>query len=180
MKRFEGEPGGHPKTTALKATQMARKASGLIKAYYAKAQEASRKGEPIAWSMVDPGFPSELLYALGVFTIYPEHYATICAAKGANMGFIERAERDGYPLYTCSYARNGLGYAAQMQDLGCVPENAPWGGMPKPAVLMGRTSCDPGLNWFTAFPRYTQAPLFVFDRVTLPVSSDYEDEDVKR
>ena len=180
MKRPEDDQGSQRRTTASKATQTARKVSGLIKGYYARAQEASRQGEPIAWCMVDPGSPAEILQAMGVVSIYPEHYATVCAAKGMNMGFIERGEKEGYPLYLCSYARNGLGYAAQMQDLGCAPENAPWGGMPKPAVLMGRTSCDPGLNWFTAFPRYTQAPLFVFDRATLPVSSDYEDEDVKR
>ncbi|MDP2954238.1 MAG: 2-hydroxyacyl-CoA dehydratase family protein, partial [Chloroflexota bacterium] len=181
MTTAERTPG--PRTSASKATATARKVSGLIKNFYVQAQEAAHNGEPIAWCM-DGGAgagPYELRRALGIYSIYPEHYATVCAAKQTGLPLIERAEGDGYANYTCSYARIGLGYAAQMQELGgATPPGAAWGGMPKPQVLIGRTTCDPGLNWFEAFSRYVKVPLHVFDTRPLPQEIDYEDKAVRR
>ncbi|MDP2954600.1 MAG: 2-hydroxyacyl-CoA dehydratase family protein, partial [Chloroflexota bacterium] len=146
------------KTTAVKATDTAKEIPGVIKGFYARAQERARAGDPVAYCMVNT-IPQEILLAMGIVGMYTEHYATVCAAKHANMAFLERAEGDGYPTYTCSYARNWLGYAGAAEEMGGeIPEGSPWGGMPRPNMILGRTSCDAGYKGYQAMARYYQVP----------------------
>jgi benzoyl-CoA reductase/2-hydroxyglutaryl-CoA dehydratase subunit BcrC/BadD/HgdB len=111
------------------------------------------------------GWAGPILEAMDVETVYPENYGTVCAALGRTAPFLERADAEGFPTHLCGYARNGLGYAARMRDLGGeIPPEAPAGGMPKPTLLLASgMACDARFKWFQAMGRYLDAPLWTLE-----------------
>ena len=131
---------------------------------YTAGLKAKKEGRPVAWCMAE-GWAGPILEAMDVETVYPENYGTICAASGASAPFLERADAEGFPTHLCGYARNGLGYAAIMRDLGGeIPPEAPAGGMPKPTLMLASgMACDARFKWFQAMGRYLDAPLWTLE-----------------
>jgi benzoyl-CoA reductase/2-hydroxyglutaryl-CoA dehydratase subunit BcrC/BadD/HgdB len=136
----------------------------LVDGMYEKAVEASREGEPVAWCMVNWWAGDTVLRAMGVHTVHPEDYGAVCAAFGAAPAYLERSDSEGFPTHMCGYARNCLGYAARMMDLGEIPPEAPMGGMAKPTLLLGSGYfCDTRYKWFQALGRYLDAPVWILE-----------------
>lgn len=137
----------------------------LVDGMYEKAVAASQAGRPVAWCMVNWWGGDVLLRAMDVACIYPEDYGAICAAFGAAPPYLARSDADGFPSHMCGYARNCLGYAAEMQERGgAIPPGAPVGGMPKPTLLLGSGYfCDTRFKWFQALGRYLDAPMWVLE-----------------
>ncbi|MBA7663985.1 (R)-phenyllactyl-CoA dehydratase alpha subunit [subsurface metagenome] len=136
----------------------------LVDGMYEKAVEASRAGKPVAWCMVNWWGGDVILMAMDVAAVYPEDYGAVCAAFGAAPGYLARSDSDGFPTHMCGYARNCLGYAARMKDLGEIPPGAPMKGMPKPTLLLGSGYfCDTRYKWFQALGRYLDAPMWVLE-----------------
>ena len=55
----------------------------LVDEMYESGLEAKREGKPVAWCMLDGGYGSPFLNAIGLESVYPENYGTICASSGA-------------------------------------------------------------------------------------------------
>jgi len=110
-------------------------------------------------------FASPFLNAIGMESVYPENYGTVCAATGAAQTFLERSDAEGFPTHLCGYAQNGLGYTARMMDLdGEIPPEAPQGGMPKPTLLVSSgMGCDARFKWFQALGRWLDAPVWTIE-----------------
>jgi benzoyl-CoA reductase/2-hydroxyglutaryl-CoA dehydratase subunit BcrC/BadD/HgdB len=126
-----------------------------IKRYYEDAHRARAEGKPIAW--VASTFPVEMLLAMDVTPIWPENYASVCAARQVSVRLCEAAEREGFSRDLCSYARCVLGSLFEPKDL-------PEGGMPKPDFLVASTgACDTHLKWFQGASRRLKSPLFLLD-----------------
>ncbi len=135
----------------------------LVDERYQETQEAQKEGKPIAWCMQE-AFASEFLSAIGIESVYPENYGTVCAADGIAQAFLERSEAEGFPTHMCGYAQNCIGYTARMmKDLGGqIPPEAPKGGMPKPMLLVGAApSCDTRSKFFQALGRYLDTALWI-------------------
>ncbi len=131
---------------------------------YERGAEASQAGKPTAWCMVNWWEADPILLAMDVEMVYPENYGAVCAAFGTAQSYLERSDADGFPTHMCGYARNCLGYAARMKDLGEIPPEAPMGGMPKPALLVSSGAlCDARYKWFQALGRYLDAPVWVME-----------------
>lgn len=131
---------------------------------YKKSVEAMRAGKPTAWSMVNWWEGDPIIMAMGIEAVYPENYGAVCAAMGAAQAYLERSDSEGFPTHMCGYARNCIGYAARMKDLGEIPPEAPMGGMPKPILLMSAgTLCDTRYKWFQALGRYLDAPVWTLE-----------------
>jgi len=125
--------------------------------------DAKKEGRPVAWSMTEP-WGGPILAVMGIESIFPENYGTVCAAAGAAAPFLERAEAEGFPSHLCGYARNCLGYTAMMTDTGEIPPEAPGGGMPKPMLLVSSGAiCDARFKWFQALGRYLDAPVYTLE-----------------
>ncbi|MEE9399155.1 MAG: 2-hydroxyacyl-CoA dehydratase family protein, partial [Dehalococcoidales bacterium] len=136
----------------------------LVDGMYEKAVEASQEGRPVAWCMVNWWGGDAVLRAMDVATIYPEDYGAVCAAFGVAPAFLACSDSDGFPTHMCGYARNCLGYASRMKDLGEIPPEAPMGGMPRPSLLVGSGYfCDTRYKWFQALGRFLDAPLWVLE-----------------
>jgi benzoyl-CoA reductase/2-hydroxyglutaryl-CoA dehydratase subunit BcrC/BadD/HgdB len=105
-----------------------------------------------------------ILRALGVVPVYPENYSVACAVREAASPFIDHCVADGFPTTLCGYAKSCLGYARRAREYGGIPPDAPVGGMPPPAVLIGSgTACDARFKWFQALGRYLDAPVWVLE-----------------
>ncbi len=103
---------------------------------YEGGAEAKEEGKPVAWVMLE-GWANAILNAMGVKTVFPENYSSVCAAQGMAVPFMDRAEAEGFPTHLCGYARTCVGYAARMLDMdGEIPPEAPGEGMPKPTLLL--------------------------------------------
>ena len=136
----------------------------LMDKNYKAAQEATLEGRPVAWCMQE-SYASPFLNAMGIDSVYPENYGTVCAATGAAVSFLERSEAEGFPNHLCGYAQNCLGYVARMTDLDWkIPPELPQGGMPKPILLVGSgMGCDARFKWFQALGKYMDVPLWVIE-----------------
>jgi len=174
----EGEVKNTETSKAVRSTESAKKINKILKDYYARAQAASQAGKPVAWCMA--GIPPEVLNAMGVESVFPENFGTVSAATQTAVPFIEKAEGDGFSVDICSYARNALGYAARLKELGGqTPPEAARGGMAYPTMLIAPSSgCDPRYKWFHAFRRYIDVPVFIYDNQMPPDDVDCRDPHV--
>jgi len=131
---------------------------------YERGVEATKAGKPTAWCMVNWWEADPILKAMDIEMVYPENYGAVCAAFGAAQAYLERSDSDGFPTHMCGYARNCIGYAARMKDLGEIPPEAPMGGMAKPILLLSSGAlCDARYKWFQSLGRYLDAPVWVVE-----------------
>jgi len=130
--------------------QTTRKIGELIMTYFSKASDAKAQGKPVAWITVFT--PVELLYALDVYPIAPEHFGAMCSARGFILDYLQEAEKEGYSENLCSYSRCSLGYVLSGTS----------GLMPPPDFLMTfRNSCDVYVKWWQSLHMHLGTPLFV-------------------
>jgi benzoyl-CoA reductase/2-hydroxyglutaryl-CoA dehydratase subunit BcrC/BadD/HgdB len=127
-----------------------------VKKYYEDAHGAKAEKRPVAW--VTSTFPIETLLAMDIVPVWPENYASVCAARQASVQLCERAEQEGFSRDLCSYSRCVLGSMfGEAKDL---PEE----GLPEPDFLVTTTcACDTHLKWFQVASRMYKAPLFLLD-----------------
>jgi len=126
-----------------------------IKKYYEDAHKAKAQKKPVAW--VASTFPVEILQAMDVMPVWPENYASVCAARQVSVRLCEAAEVEGFSRDLCSYARCVLGSLFDEKDL-------PEGGLPEPDFLVASTcACDTHLKWFEVVSRRLNRPLFLLD-----------------
>jgi len=126
-----------------------------IKKFYEDAHKAKAEKSPVAW--VTSTFPIEILLAMDIFPVWPENYASVCAAKQISVRLCEAFERQGFSRDLCSYARCVLGSLFDTKDL-------PEGGLPKPDFLVASTgACDTHMKWFQVVSRMLKCPLFLLD-----------------
>ncbi len=136
----------------------------LVDGMYERAAEAAKEGRPVVWSMVNWWEGDIILKAMDINVVYPEDYGAVCAAFGAAPAYLERCDSDGFPSHMCGYARNGIGYASMMTDMGQIPPDTPMGGMPKPTLLLCSGSlCDARYKWFQSLGRYLDAPVWTLE-----------------
>jgi len=108
----------------------------------------------VAW--VSSGAPVEPLRALGYFVVYPENHAALCGARKVAVEICEEAEKEGFSMDLCSYARTDIGSA--------ISGKTPVGKIPKPDLLVVCTNiCQTILYWFKALSFYFKVPLVIID-----------------
>ncbi len=127
-----------------------------VKKSYEDAHRAKTEKHPVAW--ISSTFPVETLQAMDIVPVWPENYASVCAARQASVELCEVAEREGFSRDLCSYSRCVLGSVFGHE------KELPEGGLPTPDLLVATTSaCDTHMKWFQVASRVYKAPLFVLD-----------------
>ena len=152
------------KKKAINRLQTMRPLRANIDKMYQRGVEAGKEGRPTAWCQVNWWEADPILIAMDVEVIYPENYGAMCAANGVAQNYLDRSDAEGFPTHLCGYARNCLGYAARMKDLGGIPPEAPLGGMSKPILLLSSGAlCDARYKWFQALGSYLDAPVWAVE-----------------
>ncbi|MGQ9857788.1 MAG: 2-hydroxyacyl-CoA dehydratase subunit D [Thermodesulfobacteriota bacterium] len=137
--------------------------------YYTAAHTARRNGKFIAY--VNAFTPVELLYAMDFIPIYPENHAVILGARRLSEEVAPAAEKLGYSMDLCSYARCDLG--------SILTGKSPTFGLPKPDLLLvSNSQCGTLTKWFEVLARMYEAPMVLLD---VPHSGNGErDPDAER
>ncbi len=122
--------------------------------YYTAAHTARQNGKFIAY--VNAFTPVELLYAMEFIPIYPENHAVILGARRLSEEVAPAAEKLGYSMDLCSYARCDLG--------SILTGKSPTFGLPKPDLLLvSNSQCSTLTKWFEVLSRMYGAPMVLID-----------------
>ena len=102
-------------------------------------QELKRRvvdeGEPFVIAQADT--PHELFHAMDIPVIANQWWSAYISAKQLSGRYFEAMVEKGYPANSCKYCSLGLDCT-----LANDPATAPWGGLPKPTMLVARLTCD--------------------------------------
>jgi benzoyl-CoA reductase subunit B len=92
-------------------------------------------GEPFALAQADT--PHELFHAMDIPLISNQWWSAYISAKRLSGRYFATLDTLGYPANRCKYCSLGLACSLARD-----PASAPWGGLPKPTVLVARLTCD--------------------------------------
>jgi hypothetical protein len=92
-------------------------------------------GDPFVVAQADT--PHELFHAMDIPLITNQWWSAYISAKQLSKRYFEVLAQNGYPANGCRYCSLGLACT-----LAADPKSAPWGGLPRPAALVARLTCD--------------------------------------
>jgi benzoyl-CoA reductase subunit B len=92
-------------------------------------------GEPFAIAQADT--PHEIFHAMDIPLITNQWWSAYISAKQLSPHYFQVLAQRGYPANSCRYC--SLGLACTLDNN---PQRAPWGGLPRPTVLVARLTCD--------------------------------------
>jgi benzoyl-CoA reductase subunit B len=121
---------------AEKQLQSSVRAAEYQKAWFAQLRrEVFEKQKPYA--IVQADMPLELFHAMDVPVVSNQWWASLIAAKRLAPHYLDELNAMGYHDGLCRYC--SLSLACTMAGDSA---QAPWGGLPKPALLSARLTCD--------------------------------------
>lgn len=110
-------------------------------------------GEPFAVAQADT--PHEVFHAMDIPVVSNQWWSAYISAKRLADGYGDVLDDRGYPSNRCSYC--SLGFACTLAN---DPASAPWGGLPKPTVLVARLTCDCIQHVFSAWADALETEFF--------------------
>ncbi len=93
------------------------------------------RGEPFALAQADT--PHEIFHAMNIPVIANQWWSAYISAKRLSERYFDALDEQGFPPNRCSYCSLGLACT-----LAADPATAPWGGLPRPTVLVARLTCE--------------------------------------
>lgn len=93
------------------------------------------EGEPFA--IVQADTPHEIFHVMDIPIITNQWWSAYISAKQLSGRYFKVLADHGYPANSCKYC--SLGFACTLAN---DPATAPWGGLPRPTVLVARLTCD--------------------------------------
>jgi benzoyl-CoA reductase subunit B len=92
-------------------------------------------GEPFVIAQADT--PHEIFHVMNIPLISNQWWSAYISAKQLSARYFAVLDKLGYPANSCRYC--SLGLACTLDN---DPTTAPWGGLPKPTLLVARTTCE--------------------------------------
>lgn len=132
-------------------------ASAGQKAWFA----ASRKRvfeDCVPYAIVQADMPFELFQVMDIPTVSNQWWAAVVSAKQLAPNYLDHLNQAGFHQGLCRYC--SLSMASTLTDS---QEKAPWGGLPKPALLAARLTCDCIQRVFEIWARHFNAELILLD-----------------
>ncbi len=134
-----------------------RAAADHQKAWFAQLrQEVFADHKPYA--IVQADMPLEIFSVMEVPIISNQWWAAVIAAKRMSATYFDTLNAQGFHDGLCRYCSLGLGCT-----LANDPATAPWGGLPKPALLSARLTCDCIQRVFHLWAQAFGAPFIPLD-----------------
>ena len=119
-----------------KDLQCTAEATAFQKAFGADLRErVVERGEPFAVAQADT--PHEIFHAMDIPIVSNQWWSAYISAKRLSTRYFAVLDELGFPPNRCNYC--SLGLACSLAN---DPATAPWGGLPKPTVLVARLTCD--------------------------------------
>lgn len=90
-----------------------------------------------SFAVVQADTPHEIFHAMDIPMVTNQWWSAYISAKRLSSEYFTGMVEMGYPGNACRYC--SLGLACTLAN---DPQRAPWGGLPKPLVLVARLTCD--------------------------------------
>lgn len=145
----------------------AKENSAFNRAWFAEVRERVAAGEPFAY--VNADVPTEIFKAMDVPVVVNQWWSSVIAAKQKSADYLGRLNADGYRRNLCKYCSMGLAATYETE-----PAEAPWGGLPKPTMLVAGNDCSSQAKVFELMARRYDAPFFRLER-TAAAAPDVQD-----
>ena len=127
------------------------------KAFGAELRErVVRRGEPFAVAQADT--PHEIFHAMDIPVVSNQWWSAYITAKRLSSRYCSVLDEIGIPPNRCSYC--SLGLACSLAN---DPATAPWGGLPKPVVLVARLTCDCIQQVFAQWAKVLNSDFFAME-----------------
>jgi benzoyl-CoA reductase subunit B len=110
-------------------------------------------GEPFALAQADT--PHELFHAMDIPLVSNQWWSAYISAKRLSGRYFATLDTLGYPANRCKYCSLGLACSLARD-----PASAPWGGLPKPTVLVARLTCDCVQQVFSQWAQVLETDFF--------------------
>ncbi|MFV2195348.1 2-hydroxyacyl-CoA dehydratase [Nocardiopsis sp. LOL_012] len=115
--------------------ETARAALAHQRAWFARLHERAAEGTPVA--LVNADTPHEILRTMDIPYVVAQWWTSIIAAKGRGQDYLRLVRERGLPDDIEQYNALSLGSLLDPE-----PESAPWGGLPRPSLVLGETTGD--------------------------------------
>ncbi len=140
-----------------KQLESTRAAAEHQKAWFAQLrQDVFTDHQPYA--IVQADMPLELFSVMEVPVVSNQWWAAVIAAKQLSSRYLDTLNAQGFHDGLCRYC--SLGLACTLANH---PATAPWGGLPRPALLAARLTCDCVQRVFALWARAFGAPFVTLD-----------------
>jgi hypothetical protein len=156
-----GKSDGAPRARSRKVLQASASSGDYQREWFASVQRQVHDGAPFA--MVNANAPQEILRALDVPFVVNQWWASIVAAKQQSGRYRGLLRERHYPVDAEAYSAQGLA-AALDND----PEQAPWGGLPRPDFVHAIASSDATPGIFEAWAHESRAAPYLYERTVDP------------
>lgn len=150
------EPAAAFANTRAQHVSFARENSAYNKAWFATLQERVGAGEQLAF--VNADVPTELFKAMDIPVVVNQWWGAVIAAKQKSPAYFGALGEAGYRGNLCKYCSLALA-SALSEDA-----DPPWGGLPKPALLVSGNDCGALHAIFGLWAERFDIPLFRLDR----------------
>lgn len=132
-------------------------------ASYRRMIAAHEAGRPIC--VASAGIPSEIMFAMDVYPIYPESLAAISSGIRKAEEFFEEARLREFSNSICSYTRCGLGISWT--------NKCAFGPIPEPDLFMTDVSiCCLHVTWWAYLGDHFKKPTFFVDQAAIDDTDD--------
>jgi hypothetical protein len=142
---------------AEKQLECTARAAAHQKAWFAKLR-ADVFENHTRYAIVQADMPLELFHAMDVPVVSNQWWAAMISAKRLAPYYLDQLNALGYHGGLCRYCSLSLA-----STIGGDPAQAPWGGLPKPALLSARLTCDCIQRVFETWASKLGAPFFPLD-----------------
>jgi benzoyl-CoA reductase subunit B len=142
---------------AEKQLQSTTAAAGFQKQWFSQLRrEVFEQQRPYA--IVQADMPLELFQVFGMPVVSNQWWSAMISAKRMSEYYLDHMNALGYHDGLCRYCSLGLACALEGDA-----SRAPWGGLPKPALLAARLTCDCIARVFSTWAKVYGAPFFALD-----------------
>ncbi len=147
----------------VKQLRSAIEAAAYQREWFRTTRQRLSDGEPFALANADT--PHEIFLAMDIPVVMTQWWSAIIAAKRLSSEYFNLMNEKGYQRNLCRYCSLPLACAMDPH-----PEHAPWGGLPRPTVLLARLTCDAQTKIFERLAREYHATFFPLE-FSAPTSS---------
>lgn len=152
--------GGWRGASSHKQLRSAIEANAYQKEWFKRIKERVEQGEPFAF--VNADVPQEIFRAMDIPYAANQWWAALVSAKQMAPHYLNLLNEMGYRRDLCRYCSLSLASSFDVD-----PEKAPWGGLPKPSIVVARISCDAQIKIFELWSRRHGIPFYPLERTVI-------------
>lgn len=134
-------------------------ATAYQKQWFAQVRERAGAGEPLV--LVNADAPQEILRAIDLTYVVNQWWASVVSSKGKAAESLDVLHRHGFPDFSRQYDAIALG------SLSLPSETAPWGGLPRPSLVLAELSGDAAGKVFELWEQLEHITFYALERSSL-------------